>query len=300
MSLISTDHRQLLQKICITSVLQLLYVAVQCQYTTTIWTDDFSTRGSSWSCGGGSFAPYTNINDVPGTAWSTYVCYLPFTDEADECESNPCLMMCSIGTLGSGYNNRWLERTTTITSYSALQFQFYAALWEIEDPGRCQIWYKYNTGSWIKAWEKGHSATNLDKYSNQIVNLGSNTGSATTITIKLQIYADSNTCDDVCFFDSVILKGIPTPPPIPAPTNIPTTSPTNIPSKSPIPAATNTPITSPTHMPTNMPTTSKSPTTYPTNIPSESPTLAPTISPTFAPSIPPSKSPISAPTYVPS
>ena len=208
--------------------------------------------------------------------------------------------------LVNGYATRYLQRTTNVAAYSALQLQFSVTTWKMTNQRQCQVRYGYNGVNFQMLWEgNGGSGTN---HNNKVENLDS-IGSATTVTIRLQIYGNSNDCDNACYFDNVILKGIPrTDDPTPTPTDNPTRSPTDYPTPAPTTNPTPKP-TSPTTLPTNIPTgfPTKSPTKSPTNIPTKSPTNFPTTSPTQIPSstttLPtniPTRSPIKSPTQSPS
>ncbi len=176
--------------------IQLLYVA-NCQYT-PIWSDNFSTRDPAWICGdGGSLSNSDQIN------YFAHACYLPWDLDKNYCQNKPCAMVCAVG---DEWKNYWLERTTNIAAYSALRLEFSVSAWEMFDPRKCQISYSYDGADDVIEWEK---SGNRVQWYNRSIDLGSSTGSASSVTIKLQTYANSNQCEYACYFDNVLLKGIP-------------------------------------------------------------------------------------------
>eukprot|EP01084_Bolivina_argentea_P288122 494490_1 len=183
--------------IALTTFIYLLYFA-QCQYT-TIWNDNFDTN-SGWTCGNGNFGSCSNSTCV--SDWEANVCFVPWSDTQPYCENSPCAQICAIG---NGYKSRWLQKSTNIAAYSALELQFSVGIWNKEkNLAKCQIYYSYDTGAFQNQWERSGDGT---AYNDQVQVLGS-TEYATNVTIKLQVYGNSADCDTACYFDNVVLNGI--------------------------------------------------------------------------------------------
>ena len=201
------------QSLFITLTIFILYIA-ECQYT-EIWNNPFtaSSERNDWECSG-----------TWNTEWSS-ACYIPFDDSPENgCLSGTCGLLCSV----SGSAIWYMDRTTTITSYSSLQLEIAKIqTYDAEDPDQCQVKYRYgDSGSFSTLWTSPNTGT-VDTF-NSLWNLGT-TGSFSTVTVRLYITADSSDCGDACYFDDVVLSGILTPSPTPSPTSFPTPAPTKQP-----------------------------------------------------------------------
>eukprot|EP01084_Bolivina_argentea_P243055 407540_1 len=256
----------------------ILLHAASSQYT-EIWTETFNDN-SNWICGNGGT---WNIQ------W-TSSCHIPYSSGSGGCQTGTCGLMCAV----SGNTDWWFQRTTTISSYSALYLQIgKIKTYNLNQGEQCQIWYSYDGANYINVlYNTGGSS-----YYDQPINLGS-TGSASILRIKLQIHVldniNINDCNKACYFDNIILSGILTT----SPTNNPTTSPTKTPTNNPSIQPTFNPTTNnPTIIPTNHPNIS--PTQSPSKFPTMFPTKFPTISPTKSPTNMPTKSPTNIPTITP-
>lgn len=176
-------------------LLSLLITLATAQYN-QIWYDTGNQK-SQYTCSGGW--------GVDGD-W-TKKCYIPYDDSPDNgCASNPCNLLCA--SLGSG---GYIQRVTTISAYSSVQLIVgKASSYDNEGGNSCRIYYKLGSGSWVLAWSKGGEDIRSAFYTN-FVPFTVNTNGATSISLRFQINADSQDCDDACYFDNIELLGEPKP-----------------------------------------------------------------------------------------
>eukprot|EP01084_Bolivina_argentea_P063929 116621_1 len=202
-------------------------------------------------------------------------------------------------------------RTTSISTYSALKFQFDVHANNIEIGDYCSIWTRYDiTGNWNKIWEHRDNDMVLQ---NIIIDLPSPKGKLNIeLSIRANAYNITKRPSLRCYYDGATFTGyVPTnnPTPVPTfnptsvptthiPTYIPTSNPTFSPTINPTLIPTNNPTLAPTYIPTKYPTTSPSNyPTYPTHIPTLFPTLNPTETPTNNPTPATTIQPTRVPTY---
>eukprot|EP01083_Nonionella_stella_P280702 954906_1 len=239
----------MIKRILLPCIPLILYV-VDCQYN-TIWEEPFDSIGD-WICTQGS---------TFNKQWTSN-CYIPNTETY--CPgTSACGMVCP--TDGT-WSNVGMERSTHIADYSALllEFQLFAYSFTLQE--RCEIWYSYDGGSRVQAFQSDPNRADgiFPNYYDQSVHLGVSTGSASSIAIYLEIYGESDQCNDACYFDDVILKGIT--PTSPTTTTTTTATPSTNPTAKP---STATPTSNPNTKPITAP-----PTTNPTAKPTQPGTMA--------------------------
>eukprot|EP01084_Bolivina_argentea_P242361 406613_1 len=165
--------------------IQLLYV-VDSQYDDIIWSDNFSSRDSAWSCGNGNtWSSATTGADVDWST-STDACFIPFQSTSGNCDVGNCALLCSVcqDCSSGGDADFWFERTTNIPSYSAIMIKFDVTAYELGAGETCQIWYKYDTGNLVNPWTGTGINTENIPYRDQVENLGGFVpNSATTVRI---------------------------------------------------------------------------------------------------------------------
>eukprot|EP01084_Bolivina_argentea_P046763 86115_1 len=257
------------------TIIQTYIYASNGQYV-TIWEDNMDTNNNLW----------TGYNQFD------------FGKSSSKCQLNTCARVSATN------GNSWIQRTTNISLYHSIELQIDITGYELETGDTCQIFYNYDNNQWIKLGDWGNN-----KYKNEIINFPQSY-TANILWIRLQINGDSTKGEDRCYWDNIILKGIPfTLNPSNVPTNnpsvFPTQNPTQTPSNHPSFTTTQNPTQTPSHTPTNNPsviptqTPSNNPSVTPTKIPTINPSNNPSFIPTQIPSFNPSKTPSNNPSFVP-